>query len=727
MPVINTNVKALVAQESMRSSDLKLSNAMERLSTGSKINSAKDDAAGLAISTRMTSQIRGMTKAIQNTNDAISMTQTAEGAYNDVNSILQRMRELSVQAATGTSTDSDRSNIQLEVSQLKSQIQDIATKTNHNNIKLLDGSASKVVIQTNTNSGDTINLSFASVQTKDIGVGTRATLASVGGTYNSITKAFAAFVDSELYLNGTAVGASRAVDDNASYIDLTGDPTGNAAAASAIAKAAAINKVSDASGVYAKANTNVVSGALMATPTAAMTGTLTINGVSTDTFSTDVTSTAVSRKLTVAAINAKTNVTGVTATDTNDDTTGVTLTSADGRNIDLAYTGTLDSTSTGLSTAGTFVGSYDLYTIDKRAIDVSFKTGDQTAELNSGLRNGSFAADIATYTTLKRSDTATVATGATAGVATAGATGLLNNATMIINGVAIGQANQIDDNASYNDVDVASTANNRRGSAIAIAAAINRQTDKTGVTATAAPNVLRGSGFTAGTGPSTMFLNGVTFTANTNTRNAVIDSFNDVSDRTGVVASAWGDGVELRAADGRNISISSTEARTALGLTGITTGITGTNTDIQTFFSQVTLKSDNKFTVKAGYDGVTNLENLGFRQGTFGGYDNGLKVNQIDVTTVSGANQAIVAIDAAIDTVSKAQATTGALNNRMDFIINNLSESVKNMSASRSRITDTDYATESSALAKQQIISQAATAMLAQANQQPQSVLSLLK
>ena len=452
MSVINTNVKALVAQESMRSSDLKLSNAMERLSTGSKINSAKDDAAGLAISTRMTSQIRGMTKAIQNTNDAISMTQTAEGAYNDVNSILQRMRELSVQAATGTSTDSDRSNIQLEVSQLKSQIQDIATKTNHNNIKLLDGSASKVVIQTNTNSGDTINLSFASVQTKDIGVGTRATLASVGGTYNSTTKAFAAFVDSELYLNGTAVGASRAVDDNASYIDLTGDPTGNAAAASAIAKAAAINKVSDASGVYAKANTNVVSGALMATPTAAMTGTLTINGVSTDTFSTDVTSTAVSRKLTVAAINAKTNVTGVTATDTNDDTTGVTLSAADGRNIDLAYTGTLDSTSTGLSAAGTFVGSYDLYTIDKRAIDVSFKTGTQTAELNSGLRNGSYAADIATYTTLKRSDTAAVATGATAGVATAGATGLLNNASMIINGVAIGQANQSDDNASYNDL-----------------------------------------------------------------------------------------------------------------------------------------------------------------------------------------------------------------------------------------------------------------------------------
>ena len=108
MSVINTNLKALVAQESMRSSDLKLSAAMERLSTGSRINSAKDDAAGLAISNRMTSQIRGMAKAIQNTNDAISMTQTAEGAYKGVNDILARMRELSVQSATGTMNDNDR-------------------------------------------------------------------------------------------------------------------------------------------------------------------------------------------------------------------------------------------------------------------------------------------------------------------------------------------------------------------------------------------------------------------------------------------------------------------------------------------------------------------------------------------------------------------------------------------------------------------------------------------
>jgi flagellin len=124
---------------------------------------------------------------------------------------------------------------------------------------------------------------------------------------------------------------------------------------------------------------------------------------------------------------------------------------------------------------------------------------------------------------------------------------------------------------------------------------------------------------------------------------------------------------------------------------------------------------------------VTNLENLGFRQGTYGGTDNGLKINQLDVSTTSGASLAITAIDAAINTVSGAQAKSGAINNRLDSIIDNLSESSKNMQASRSRILDTDYATETTNLAKQQIIQQAATAMLAQANQSSQSILSLLK
>ena len=703
MSVINTNLKALVAQESMRSSDLKLSAAMERLSTGSRINSAKDDAAGLAISNRMTSQIRGMAKAIQNTNDAISMTQTAEGAYKGVNDILARMRELSVQSATGTMNDNDRSSIQLEVAQLKSQIDDIATKTNHNNIKLLDGSAQKVVIQTGTNQGDTINLNFASARTKDIGVGTRATLASAGGQYVAATS-FDALEDSAMYLNGVAIGASQALSDNGSTV---------AASASAISKAAAINAKSDLSGVYAKVDTNVVSGTGGMTATA-LTGTITINGVTTDSFSTSAASTSLSRKQAVVAINAKSEQTGVVAIDTEDDTLGVTLQAADGRNIDIAFT-TLTAAATGVRDTGTFVGSYNLFTLDSRAIDVSFQTGDQNVEAFSGLRNGSYASDTALYNTYKR------ATAAEATAPSDTTTGTLSNDSLIINGVAIGQALATDDTAS----DTTSASSTREASAIAISAAINRKTDLTGVTASASPNVIRGEGFTAGTSAD-VYLNGVTFTANAVTRNAVIDSFNDVSDRTGVVASAWGEGIELRAVDGRNISIGSVTAAN-IGLTGIGIGSAAGSATAVTYYSQVTMQSDNKFTVKSGNAGIPNLELLGFRQGTFGGADNGLKINQVDVSTVSGANQAIVAIDAAIETISKSQANSGALNNRMDYIVANLSEASQNMSASRSRILDTDYASETTSLAKQQIISQAATAMLAQANQQPQSVLSLLK
>ena len=703
MSVINTNLKALVAQESMRSSDLKLSAAMERLSTGSRINSAKDDAAGLAISNRMTSQIRGMAKAIQNTNDAISMTQTAEGAYKGVNDILARMRELSVQSATGTMNDNDRSSIQLEVAQLKSQIDDIATKTNHNNIKLLDGSAQKVVIQTGTNQGDTINLNFASARTKDIGVGTRATLASAGGQYVAATS-FDALEDSAMYLNGVAIGASQALSDNGSTV---------AASASAISKAAAINAKSDLSGVYAKVDTNVVSGTGGMTATA-LTGTITINGVTTDSFSTSAASTSLSRKQTVVAINAKSEQTGVVAIDTEDDTLGVTLQAADGRNIDIAFN-TLTAATTGVRDTGTFVGSYNLFTLDSRAIDVSFQTGDQNVEAFSGLRNGSYASDTALYNTYKR------ATAAEATAPSDTTTGTLSNDSLIINGVAIGQALATDDTAS----DTTSASSTREASAIAISAAINRKTDLTGVTASASPNVIRGEGFTAGTSAD-VYLNGVTFTANAVTRNAVIDSFNDVSDRTGVVASTWGEGIELRAVDGRNISIGSATAAN-IGLTGIGIGSAAGSATAVTYYSQVTMQSDNKFTVKSGNAGIPNLELLGFRQGTFGGADNGLKINQVDVSTVSGANQAIVAIDAAIETISKSQANSGALNNRMDYIVANLSEASQNMSASRSRILDTDYASETTSLAKQQIISQAATAMLAQANQQPQSVLSLLK
>jgi len=476
MTIINTNIKALAAQEASRTSDLSMSQSMQRLSTGLKINSAKDDAAGLAISNRMTAQIRGFAKAIQNTNDAISMNQTAGGALDNVTGILQRMRELAVQASSGTLNGSDRSSIQTEVTQLQSQIDTIAKTTNSNNINLLDGSAQGVVIQTGVKSGDTLKMGYDSMQTKDIGVGSKAVLSSNGGDVTTN----AALSANYLYLNGVAVGQSFASDDSAS--------TSNADA-SAIAKAVAINRVSAQSGVYAKADANVVSGQAM-TGTA-VTGTVTINGVTTDSITT-TTDIALNRQKVVAAINAKSAQTGVIAVDTNDDNLGVQLKALDGRNISMgSFGGTLTGAISGLGgTAGhTYVGSYDLYTLDGRSISVSSTggTGANSALQQSGLQIGTYSADSATNTSLKRTSP-TANTPPSSGSTDAG---LLDGSSMIINGVQIGAALTSDDTAS----DTQSLSSVRNASAISIAAAINRSSAQTGVTATANANVLKGESF----------------------------------------------------------------------------------------------------------------------------------------------------------------------------------------------------------------------------------------
>jgi len=706
MSVINTNVKALTAQASLSNVEKLTATTMERLSTGLRINSAKDDAAGLAITNRMTSQIRGYAVAIRNSNDGISMAQTAEGAMGQVTNMLQRMRELSVQAATGSLNGDDRVSIQQEVDQLKAEIDNVANKTNHNNINLLDGSAGKIVLQTGTNANDTMNIAFGSVKTKDIGLGSRASLSSVATNY--LASAAPDLEDGDLILNGVVVGASLATDDTKSSA---------ANASSAIAKAAAINRVSAQSGVHATVNQTVAAGSEM-TP-AALQGSVTINGVETAVFNT-VEDAELSRASVVTAINNISGQTGVKAINTHDDSKGVVLVAEDGRNIDIDLGGTMTKTATGLADTHVYAGTYELNTLDGRAITVSSNvSGDLT---NSGLNFGSFAADVAQAVTLKRAsaDAAPVE-----GTAAGTETGVLNGNTLVINGVGIDAANANDDQSSNTLVE----SSVKSASAIAIAAAINKKTGMTGVTATAEPNILKGSGFTAGE-VTALNLNGVAIDISLgtdSTRDDVINVINSAQGKTGVVASAWGEGITLTAADGRNISISAEGDAAALGLDGLTFGTVGDDTDAVTFYSTVKLSSDKAFSVESGSEGNDNFSTLGFRRGTFGGSDNALKVADIDVTTQAGATDAIKALDAALNSVAADQARAGAFQNRLEAVVSNLTESNQNMSASRSRILDTDYATETSNMAKQQIISQAATAMLAQANQSAQSVLSLLK
>ncbi len=189
MTVINTNTAAMRAQNGSRVADSQLQTAMERLSSGKRINSASDDAAGLAIASKMTSQIRGMNQAIRNANDGISYAQTAEGALGEVTSMLQRIRELAVQSANGTYSDADRTNLNSEVAELKAQITNIFASTEFNGTRIFNGNASgatytaasgSIAIQTGVNSGDTVSVTFSALS--DLASGTAVDTAGNAST-----------------------------------------------------------------------------------------------------------------------------------------------------------------------------------------------------------------------------------------------------------------------------------------------------------------------------------------------------------------------------------------------------------------------------------------------------------------------------------------------------------------------------------------------------------------
>ena len=197
MTVINTNTSALRAQNGSRVANMQLQTAMERLSTGKRINSAKDDAAGLAIASSMSSQIRGMNQGIRNSNDGISMAQTAEGALSEVGNMLQRIRELAVQASSGTYSADDKTNLQAEVTELQSQITSILDNTEFNGIKLFDGTAGTsgtVTIQTGANASDTVDLDFSDISgdyTDALAVDVTS-LAAAGADLDTLSDALAA-------------------------------------------------------------------------------------------------------------------------------------------------------------------------------------------------------------------------------------------------------------------------------------------------------------------------------------------------------------------------------------------------------------------------------------------------------------------------------------------------------------------------------------------------------
>lgn len=359
---VNSNTAALNASRNMNRATRSLGTSFQRLSSGMRINSAKDDAAGLAISQRMTAQIRGLNQAVRNTNDGISLAQTAEGGLQETTAILQRMRELSVQAANDTNTGADRASIQDEVDALRDEMDRIAGTTTFNNQNILDGTflGARFHIGANANEGLDINISDA-----------RSTMLGRQARYSSdndiqVEGGAQGLNDNDVVINGVTIRSTVAADDSVST--TLND-------ASAIAKAAAINDSSRYTGVIAKVEETVVNaGGDITAVTLDSTNNLTINGQTFTSFrvqDNDADNTLINQ------INAVSDETGVIAS--LDENHRVVLTAEDGRNIEVSVSG--NATRLGLAAAaGTTVTggrltleSEEQFFVEGNAID---KLGD---------------------------------------------------------------------------------------------------------------------------------------------------------------------------------------------------------------------------------------------------------------------------------------------------------------------------------------------------------------
>ncbi len=728
MTVINTNVSALTAQRGQSVAQMSLSMAMERLSTGQRINSAKDDAAGLAISQRMTADVRGLAVAMRNANDGQSLAQTAESAMGEVTNMLQRMRELAVQASNGTITGGDRKALQAEVKQLTSEIDNIGQRTNFNGIKLLDGSAKNLLLQTGSRAGETVTFGIGSAKASDLGTGRTAALSATGSYEGTVTNLTAnqSLTAGDLTINGVTIGSGSADDDNVSSTQK---------AASALAKAAAINRASGETGVRAVVGKTVLTGSAMTA--AALTGTVTVNGITTASITT-TTNAAQSRKLVVDAINAISGQTGVKASDTGDDNAGLTLEAADGRNVIVSLS-TLTAAATGAK-AGAQSGTFSLVADNGKPIDIG-STGSGRLS-RSGLAAGIFERGVSTASTDARAVASTAATANT-----------LNNGDLSINGVAIRAASAEDDTFS----DATALSSKKAGSAIAVANAVNAASGDTGVTAKANALTLATTTTTVigTTATAALYINGVAISVTLDqndsaqaTRDNVAKEINKFTGLSGVSAKDNGrGGLDLTAADGRNVStwFDNTSAVAAnFGLGGAT--IKGTNTsytvlgvadptdisadNVQTAYSTVALHSSKGIDVNAGslaFGTASNFTKLGFEANSYGADKGGLKIADLDLSTQEGASAALDSIDEALGSVNLDRANLGAVQNRLEATVNNLSSNSTNLVTSRSRIQDADFSAETTNLAKAQVLSQAAQAMLAQANQSQQQVLQLLR
>lgn len=602
--VINTNIASLTSQRNLNSSQNDVATALQRLSSGLRINSARDDAAGLAISERFTTQIRGLNQAARNANDGISLSQTAEGALAEVTNNLQRIRELAVQSVNATNSDSDRAALNQEVEQRLAEIDRIAQQTSFNGRNVLDGSFGSAQFQVGANVGETIGLNLAtSVRTGDVGAVATATSVDLD---TLITEASPA-------TTGTPATFAFAASD------VTGADYSTIAATSGSVEAAGAQFQVDFSSETV--SFDVTDG----TTTETVTLNTDLSGASVADVATAL-DTALSAAFTVA--NDGTNITITTAaTGTG---TGVSFASFDAD----ADGNTTDSSLTAITATSTDGDDADA-SANQDLVITDTDGGTVTVTLDSDLTADDGTAVLAAIT------------GALSGEFTAA----LDAGTITLT----------DDANTAGDFSIS--------------------LDGTGLTATASET---GVADGAGTPAVSLTTSGLTIQFGTNDAISVADAtYSSAQDFTDAVNAALGSNGTASLDSTNTLSIVSGEAITIAGDT-------------------------NSVFTAASFAASGSLE-------------------AVDVTTVANSNAAIQSIDATLSTVSELRSTFGAIQNRFESTIANLATTTENLSASRSRIQDADFAAETAALTRAQILQQAGISILAQANAQPQSVLALLQ
>ncbi len=560
--VINTNIASLNAQRNLSRTQGSLNTSLQRLSSGLRINSAKDDAAGLSIVTRFAAQVKGMNQAVRNANDGISLAQTGEGAIQEVTTNLQRIRELAVQSANGSYSATDRLSMQKEVDQLVAEIDRIATKTQFSGRNILDGSSGTLAFQVGANANETISVSNVNVRTNSL---------------------------------GQQAGINQSTTDRMS---LTDDGTDDVS----------IGIQEDTAGTGKGAELGEAGGEFKIT----VAGTTSVD-ISAASFGGAITGTTTS--------NLK---------DVNNAEYGSGMAKSIAERINNIREMELDDTNAGAD--GTYL----------EGVYASAKTTFKSSDLNADDYSGS---------AVSASDYSYVGAGS------------LKNGDLNINGVDIGAV-------SFQEKDATGT----------LSTAINAKSDVTGVTASVDENgelVLTAE-------------DGRDIVVNTTTSTATNNLF-----------SAGGSSQTSGAAD-------FTAKLENLRVTGQVT-VTAQET--------ITLAETNadEFGVGASQGSLKekNVQAVG-------------TIANADVKTAAGANVTIESVDSALEQISSIRADFGAVQNRFESVVRNLQNVSENLSASRSRIEDADFAMETASLTRAQIMQQAGTAMLAQANMLPQQALSLL-